>query len=178
MSNAALPCLGRWSCSRWRTASVAVVAPFSARSFDRSGLRCGQYVVARTECNNGQAAAAVQRGVQWRAWSLWLRAVEQLARHTHDRHDLPDETLLWVKGIARLCDCAGPPGHWLDETEAILPSAVIRDACAGPSGLVCVRLGTGVRDGKAVDLDAFAELALPRIERPFARARAGPSGKL
>jgi hypothetical protein len=109
----------------------------------------------------------VQRGVQWRLWSPWLRAVEQVAARTYDPHQYPDETLLWVKGIARLCDFSGPPGYWIDATEAIQAPEVIGDAYAGAAGLVWVRLGTGVRDGKLVDLDAFATHALPRIERPF-----------
>lgn len=107
------------------------------------------------------------RSAVWRSWSLWRDAVVLVAHRTFDLHDLPDETLLWVKGFARLCDCPGPPGYFLDATEAIQPPEAIGNAYAGASGLMWVRLSTGARDGKLVDLDAFATEALPRIEKPF-----------
>lgn len=96
-----------------------------------------------------------------------LRSAALAAQHTYDPHELPDERLLWSKGVARLCDFSGPPDYWMDETEAVQSEEVIAGAFAGAAGLVWVRLGTRSRNGEAVDLDAFVAHVLPTIDRPF-----------
>ncbi len=90
-----------------------------------------------------------------------------MAEHTHQPHDLPDEGLLWSKGIARLCDSAGPRDYWAQGTELVQSEDVIERAFAGASGLIWVRLGSRSREGETVDIDTFATRVLPTISRPF-----------
>ncbi len=98
---------------------------------------------------------------------LALRAAAGVAERTHDSDDLPDGQLLWSKGIAQLCDMAGPPGYWAQHTELIQPGDVMTGSFAGAAGVVWVRLGTRSREDEAVDIDAFAAHVLPTITRPF-----------
>ncbi|HEY6631215.1 MAG TPA: hypothetical protein VIZ90_07170 [Rhizobiaceae bacterium] len=92
----------------------------------------------------------------------------KVARATFDPgDDAGTSDLLWSKGLARLCDVAGPPGYRLARTEAVQESGVIGEAFGEASGLVWIRLGSEARLGRTCDLDRFAVEALPRISRPF-----------
>lgn len=91
-----------------------------------------------------------------------------VAARTFDMDDLAGtERFLWSKGYARHCDFAGPAGYWLADTESVQTAEMFRDSYAEAHGLVWVRLGTGRRDGRVIDLDLFVRHALPSIRRPF-----------
>lgn len=109
----------------------------------------------------------LMRAVSVRFARLRYGAAVQLAHWTHDPDDFEGTELLWSKGIARLCDVSGSADYWREDTESVQPASRIADLYSGCGGLVWVRLGTRSRDGQPVDLDAFAQKALPTIRRPF-----------
>lgn len=75
--------------------------------------------------------------------------------------------ILWSKGIGDFCDFAGTRAYRIAGTESTQPAEFFARTYAGAHGLVWVRLGTVAREGRACDLDTFAETVLPTIDRPF-----------
>lgn len=75
--------------------------------------------------------------------------------------------IIWSKGVGEFCDFAGTPAYRRDWTEATASDAFFYSHYGGAHGLVWVRLGTVARQGRTCDLDTFARVALPTIEKPF-----------
>lgn len=103
------------------------------------------------------------RGIRVSRLSVWLR--RQAASQVHA--DDPPIGWIWSKGIARFCDMAGGGSYWMAGTEDVQTEAFFAEHYAGAAGIVWLRLGTGGRDGLVNDLDRFASVVLPTIEKPF-----------
>lgn len=96
----------------------------------------------------------------------WRRRISGFAHQLSLRWMGP-AGILWSKGVGDFCDFAGTRAYRTAGTETTQPADFFARSYAGAHGLVWVRLGTIARVGRACDLDAFAETALPGIDRPF-----------